>query len=210
MKTGVLNCSGTGGTNFFNPLSSAIVERPMVFISSISDCERFKVPERHSFKSFFPSECRHRAVIGYPASPCTLYIAMANTAASFRPAASAAPCIVSAATIPPVSGGSPDITRALSIMRGQMNQHRATMPTRPTRHTTTVFHCSMSCFKLITVPMCVMNIKTPMVLAKGASPESAATVFGITVQKPMRKIIAVTNTDGTHARVKVDTHSPIT
>ena len=149
-------------------------------------------------------------MIGYPARPCTLYMAMANTAASFSPAAVAAFCMVSAATMPPVSGGSPAITRVFSIISGQMNQHSATIPARPTRQTTTVFHCSISCFKLMTVPMWVMNIRTPMVPAKDASPVSSFSVAGKTVQYPIRNRIAVTSTDGIHALERSATHSPIT
>ena len=39
---------------------------------------------------------------------------------------------------------------------GQTNQARRHIPARPTRHTTMVFHCSSSCFRLMTVPMMLL------------------------------------------------------
>ncbi|CAN4012984.1 helix-turn-helix domain-containing protein, partial [Dysosmobacter welbionis] len=66
-----------------------------------------------------PSSWRQTAVSGYPANPWTQYMAIANTAASLRPAALAASIIVVAATMPPVRGGSPATTKLRSMSRGQ-------------------------------------------------------------------------------------------
>ena len=84
------------------------------------------------------------------------------------------------------------------------------IPASPVRQTTMVFHCSINCFKLITVPIWVMSRKIPVVPAKTNILESPMTSFGRMVQYPINNTTAVTKTEGIHAFVKVDTISPMT
>ena len=45
------------------------------------------------------------------------------------------------------------------------------MPARPASDTTTTFHCSISCLKLMIVPMCTSSRKMPVLAPKGISTE---------------------------------------